>query len=109
MAAADDIFKRCDARLHECFINVFAQISWWRSVERQITTLSADDEFLARESLLAEFFQRDADRALAALKTIIRGAIDHVTAKLDRANDGVCIAHVGRRVGVAEIGTDPDG
>src|SRR5262245_46074455 len=109
MTAANDICKRSDARFDERVVHVFAHVSRRRAVEWQVPAFGADAELFTRKTVLAcECFQGLANRTLAALETVIGGAVDNVTTKLNRAHNSVRVASIRSLVGVAEIRADPD-
>src|SRR5262245_9900063 len=113
MTAANNIFQRSDTGFDESLVHVFTELvrgSRRRAIERKVTTLRADDEFLARDAVLGcEYLQRPANGSLASLKTIVSGSVDDIDAKLHCSDDSIRVVRVGRFVCVAEIGADADG
>lgn len=107
MHAADNLFKGRYAWFDESLFNIAANISWRRAVKREITTLGADDYFIAGETLcFGQVAQSRADRTFASLKTVVCGSIDYIGAKLDRANKRGGVAGISLIISIAQIGAN---
>ena len=85
MAAADNVFEVRNPRLYKRLLDVAANVARRRAVKRQVTTLRADDDVVAREALFGQLVQGFPDRTFASLETIVGGGVDDVCAELDRA------------------------
>src|SRR5215213_4076 len=87
---ANDVSKRSNPRLYESLIYIVAHVLRRRAVERQVAAFGANDELFAGDAVLVcEYLQRFANGPFASLKTIVRGGVDEVDAKLHCANDRV--------------------
>ena len=76
VAAGDDVVGTEDARLDVFAVEIIVGIAGHFAVGRQVAALGAEDEFVAGEAALGEFFQRGADVALAALEAVVDRGVD---------------------------------
>src|SRR6266498_975231 len=81
VTAADDILPTRYAGFDKRLFNIAANVSRRRAVKRQITTLRADDQFIAREPFGgSQVTQSRADGAFASLKPVVCRRIDYIGA-----------------------------
>src|SRR5882724_10418847 len=104
MAAADNVLETSDAGPHKSCLDIGSNISWWRAIKREISTLGTDDNFVSGKTLLrGEQLEGATDGAFTSLKSIVCRAVDKVYSELDGANNRLCVAAVGNLVRIAEI------
>src|SRR5436309_8320244 len=108
MTAGGDIFGTENSRLDVFAEKIFVGIGRHCSIWRQVAALGAHDDFVTIETFRGKLPDGRADTALAALKPVVNGGVDHVDAALDR-RDGRCgIALIGFCVRLSEVGADSD-
>ena len=97
-------FLRCKHAPLDVFVKkITIGVGGHGAVGRQVATLGADDEFVARESLVRQHLQCGADVALAALETIIDRRIKQIDSReacFDERRRVTCVGTVRR---LAEI------
>src|SRR5207248_11221127 len=109
MTAGGDILGVETSRLDVFAEKIFVGIGGHRTIRCQVAVLGAHDDFVTIEAFRGKLPDGRADTALAALKPVVNGGVDHVDAALDR-RDGRCgIALIGFYVRLPEVGADSDG
>ena len=109
VAAADDIGGAGEAGLDKSVLDVLARFLGRRAVIGYEAAFGGDDDLVAVETLAAEFFERRADGAFAALEAVVDGAVEDVAAGADRRDDGLVILLIGGVVIVPQVGAEANG
>src|SRR5215469_5327582 len=109
MASRGDLFGLKNALIEKLMGEIFVGICGHFAVRRQESGLCAKHYFVPGVSFRRKFTQCRADRALAALETVVDGGIDHVNAAFHCCHDGLRVTIVCFGVRLAEISSDTDG
>src|SRR6266404_1305551 len=105
MAAADKVRKVCYARLNKPLVDVGADVARGLPVEREVSALSADQQFFTGNFFCREkIVQSRSYRAFASLAAIVRSGVDYVGAEFDGQGHCLGIPSVSFVIGLAQIG-----